>query len=522
MNLLRSASFATVITPLLLSPSAFALDEEEGLFPIFIVDATHDQVYRGIDGDEDRTYNQAGEMTVFYDDTLGSLDLDTPTSLHTSPNDFLFISDSSHQRIVTMEDLNDDGTCHDTGEHFVFADSTNASGVPLPNLRNVYVRNLGELWATSSNADITESDAILFFNDANNDGDANDAGEVTEYYMIAPGGAVNDSDPTAVIQHPDGLAYYVENGSSGAIAKGVYCLEDLNNNGVIDAPLEVSPYYLPTGTGMELVALDVDEAGVVYLLDNGLDRIFRLEDSNMDGVITPGSEDCVYYTAPSSQDSPDLSVSLDGHELMALEIASLDQMWLMEDEDDDCSIVHGIERAEAYNDVGGSVSWGETTGIDWDFHGHEVVGTPFCFAVRDRCPCSNDFGFSGCANSTGGGAILEGEGTASVSLDDLAFHAVGMPAGVFAVLFQGDAMVNGGLGNPFFDGLFCVDTNIQRLGAEQVSAGGDAEWGPGLLAGLGEWSVGETKNFQVWYRDVTGPCGSGANTTNGVSFTFEQ
>lgn len=522
MTLFRSATLAAAIAPLLLSSNAFALDEEEGLFPIFIVDAGTDQVYRGIDEDEDRTYNQPGEMVVFYDDTVGSLDLDAPTSLHTAPNDFLFVSDSAHQRIITMEDLDDDGTCHGAGEHFVFVDTTNASGVPLPNLRNVYVRNLGQLWATSSNAIPAEDDAILYFEDLDSDGDANDAGEAKVYYMIAPGGAVGDSDPTAVIQHPDGLVYYVENGSSGAMAKGVYCLEDLNSNGVIDAPLEVTPYYLPSGVGIELVGLDVDEEGVVYLLDNGLDRVFRLEDSNMDGVITPGSEDCVYYAAPSAQDTPDLSVSNDGHELMTLEVASLDRMWLMEDEDDDCAIAHGIERVESYNDVAGSAAWSQTTGIDWDFHGHEEVGTGFCYAVRDRCPCFNDWGFSGCANSTGVGAILEGEGTASVSLDDLAFHAVQMPPGVSTILFQGDAMVNGGLGSAFFDGLLCTNVNIQRLGVLQVSAGGDAEWGPGLLAGPGIWSVGETKNFQVWYRDIPGPCGTGANTTNGVSITFEQ
>jgi hypothetical protein len=49
---------------------------------------------------------------------------------------------------------------------------------------------------------------------------------------------------------------------------------------------------------------------------------------------------------------------------------------------------------------------------------------------------------------------------------------------------------------------------------------GGAIWGPGLRQ-LGGWSSGETRRFQLWYRDAaTSPCGSGFNLSNGFELTF--
>lgn len=48
---------------------------------------------------------------------------------------------------------------------------------------------------------------------------------------------------------------------------------------------------------------------------------------------------------------------------------------------------------------------------------------------------------------------------------------------------------------------------------------GTAIFGPGLGA-IGGWTAGETRRFQVWYRDPAGPCGTGFNTTHGLEVTF--
>ena len=88
----------------------------------FITDPGTDQVYRVRNWTGDFDYNDSDpfqETIVFYDDTLGTIPLTNPISITSSPDDFLYIGDTGEQLIVAMEDRNDDGDCHDAGEHFV-------------------------------------------------------------------------------------------------------------------------------------------------------------------------------------------------------------------------------------------------------------------------------------------------------------------------------------------------------------------------------------------------------------------
>ena len=138
------------------------------------------------------------------------------------------------------------------------------------------------------------------------------------------------------------------------------------------------------------------------------------------------------------------------------------------------------------------------------------------------CPCGNPGGAGeGCANSTGVGASLGGGGSVSVASDNLSFSAAGLVPSQPALLFQGVNAVNSGAGILFGDGLRCAGGFIVRLGVAVPSAAGDASWGPGL-AGAGGWVAGETRRFQVWYRDpASSPCGSGFNLSNGAEVLFQ-
>lgn len=88
-----------------------------------------------------------------------------------------------------------------------------------------------------------------------------------------------------------------------------------------------------------------------------------------------------------------------------------------------------------------------------------------------------------------------------------------------AFLFAGEHALGGGDGVPFGDGLRCTGGNVVRLGVSLPDANGEARWGPRLRA-VGGWGAGDVRRFQVWFRDPTGPCGSGFNLTHGVEVAF--
>lgn len=147
-------------------------------------------------------------------------------------------------------------------------------------------------------------------------------------------------------------------------------------------------------------------------------------------------------------------------------------------------------------------------------------GVPFCDCSGGNSPCNNSGAVgAGCLNSSGVGAVLAGSGSTSATTDDIAFHGTGLAPNKPCLLFFGTAQQNGGMGLPFGDGLLCAGGQIQRMNVEFSNASGDANWGTGLNSGL--WSAGDTRHFQIWYRDTAaGPCGNSFNVSNGYSVTF--
>ncbi|MFT7676493.1 MAG: hypothetical protein ACI8QC_000464 [Planctomycetota bacterium] len=148
----------------------------------------------------------------------------------------------------------------------------------------------------------------------------------------------------------------------------------------------------------------------------------------------------------------------------------------------------------------------------------------YCYC--DAGPCGNDESFSGCTTSAGAGAVLAGCGSASLAADDLVLTASGVPANQFGLMFMGGAEHQSPLG----DGQLCVNAGSQglyRFNVDHSGPSGELVWGPGLSAYAASslpagamLSAGATWNFQVWFRDPAGPCGSGNGTTNAVAVTF--
>lgn len=155
---------------------------------------------------------------------------------------------------------------------------------------------------------------------------------------------------------------------------------------------------------------------------------------------------------------------------------------------------------------------------------------PYCEGDQSDCPCGNVnlSGTGGCANSTGGGAVLTSSGSTSIAADDLVLELSGVPPGAMTLFIasQGIRRV------PLLSGLLCVGGNGNKfyryLPFGNADGQGIAMRGPGLIAyscsgALAPGScimAGQTWYFQAYYRDPNDPCGTGANLSNGLCGTF--
>ena len=155
------------------------------------------------------------------------------------------------------------------------------------------------------------------------------------------------------------------------------------------------------------------------------------------------------------------------------------------------------------------------------------LGTPLnslCFGDGSgmTCPCGNSGGAGeGCANSTGVGASLDGDGNSIVAADTFTLSVSQAPANRPGLFFQGTMDVNGGIGSLFGDGLRCAGGQVTRL-ATVVTDGSGAAALPQPVTTLTAIAQGDTRTYQYWYRDPgVGPCGQGFNLTNAVQVTWE-
>ncbi|MCC6407352.1 MAG: hypothetical protein IT453_09310 [Planctomycetes bacterium] len=172
--------------------------------------------------------------------------------------------------------------------------------------------------------------------------------------------------------------------------------------------------------------------------------------------------------------------------------------------------------------------WGGPYGVQMEGRFQEFLsaefgpGAAYCFGDGSGkpCPCANVGGAGeGCSNSKGHGAVLDAHGSVGLSDDSLKFDVTGLPFNKPTLLFQAPNKAGGGTGVTFGDGLLCVSGTIKRLAVKSSSASGTASFGPGLGA-AGLWTAGQTRRFQAWYRDPTGPCSHGTNLSNAYELTF--
>lgn len=178
------------------------------------------------------------------------------------------------------------------------------------------------------------------------------------------------------------------------------------------------------------------------------------------------------------------------------------------------------------NNVEDSVDIGAGTSNDSNNNGipdecEQVYGR-YCLCTAGLGPCGNDSPATGCLNSTGVGATLDGAGTTSISTDDMTMIAASMPGGTSTLFFAGPNQTQ----TAFGDGLRCVASPTYRIEIRIADGTGSATYGPGIAGDLCTtysqcMTAGQTFNFQIWYRNAASYCTpSTFNLTNGLSVTY--
>lgn len=496
---------------------------------IFSCDPVLDRVLIYHDTDGDGTYEQPGETVVLYDSALGPVALPEPVCLTQSPDDTLYVGDATDDIILAINDSNEDDDAYDldptlpTGhEAWIYFDGRpggNAGGIRMERVTGVSVTTLGVVWVSMRKESVAGLDAILRLEDHNGDGDANDSGEAVVYYSPAPGQVPGFSSLSAVKQGQDGLVYALQNGTG--VVHGIYRLSDLDGSGAIDQPGEAVLYFQPLpGPGTSsLVALDQDNNEYWYVLDEANGEVLRARDFSGNGLIDPLGETTTFMVLQAGASHLDLAVTGSGHFYIGNDSATHQTITRAIDFDGSGTVQAGESNA-AYDDQVQSVDTDSLSGLAADFHSHGGIGSIFCGGAAGFCPCGNaGSALTGCANSTGAGAQLKGEGSDSITNDDMDLVCEGLPAGKPALFYQGTLQANGGVGNPFGDGMVCVGGQAVRLGTAFADGAGIAVLPPPHVA-AGGWTVGATRYFQARYRDSTGPCASGFNYSNGLAVTF--
>ena len=165
----------------------------------------------------------------------------------------------------------------------------------------------------------------------------------------------------------------------------------------------------------------------------------------------------------------------------------------------------------------------------------DPVGVASCLGdgTGGNCPCAN-FGQpgEGCRNSASThGALLGAVGAPSMAFDTLGFQCASVPAGVAALLLQGDQMI---APIAFGDGLRCIGGHLKRLYLANASASGALSLPPNIglsvsarSAQLGDaLAPGSLRGYQLYYRDNSAsfcpaPQGSTYNISNAVEITWQ-
>lgn len=269
---------------------------------LLVVDTSTDGVLRLSDSNQDGDYNDAAEITNYYDPTLAAVAMTNANGVTCAYDGAVYTSDVSTDTIYVMRDTNLDGDANDAGEARVFFDASNAGGLVTQLPYSLVADRIGRLFvAVTNQSPATTPDRILMLWDLNADGDANDTGEATEYYGV-PGstGSLAISIVTNVAIGPDDHVYFTDVGTSTG-QRGVWRLVDLNLDGDCNDAGEANHFWNPGAGSAQYWSLAFDATGACYVTDHSSnEQVWRGFDADASSTIDASEQTLFYQTAGSS------------------------------------------------------------------------------------------------------------------------------------------------------------------------------------------------------------------------------
>ncbi len=318
---------------------------------VLVVDTVGDRIVRLQDLDLDGAFTSPGESTVFFQSGTNGITVTNVNAIATAEDGTVYLSDPTAHLVVRLKDVDGDGAAMAANESQVFFSAANGSGIFLALNWALACSTDGFVYVAQANNATGGFDSVMRLRDLNNDGDAEDAGEAVDYARFAVGGAVADSVPSGLAIGNDGTLYYVNNGTSGAVAKGVYRMhDDVIPNGVCTDPGEVSIFFTPTAVPSvtsQYWSLTTDRSGNFFLHDTGAERIIKFNDLNADLVIQNASESLIYYSVPSASNMWGSALASDGT-LFVCEDQSPDRVYALRDLDQNGDCLGVNEKTDAF------------------------------------------------------------------------------------------------------------------------------------------------------------------------------
>ena len=293
---------------------------------LFVCDSTDDRVLalEDVNGSGSIEPEEETEVRIFYDDSSPGPDLSTPSHLAADEDGRVYLLDGGTlDAVLVLVDNNDDGDANDAGEVSTFY-SSGAGDVALGTPNTLLIGPGGAIYITD---DGSAARRIIRLEDLNGDGDAQDEGEAVVVYDTSALSAVLPEDIESLAFDAEGVAYIGES-TLGA----VFRLADKNQDGDFLDASEVGVFYeRPEEPLQDIDCLAVVD-GQIFVCDEDSGLILRLRDANGDGEIQADEEAFVFLDPSSAvrvSDTNDFTV-LEGGSFLVLD-GKLDTVFLVED-----------------------------------------------------------------------------------------------------------------------------------------------------------------------------------------------